>query len=69
MNSFHENEASVMCARCACLVLVVTFCLLVSCFYEKGSVESTHKVPTSHYSTSLYRTKHFTAVLLYEDRF
>ena len=27
----HENEASVMCARCECLVLAVTFCVLVCC--------------------------------------
>ena len=27
----HLNEAGVMCARCECLVLGVTFCVLVCC--------------------------------------
>ena len=51
-----RRDAALLTCLFACLLLLA---YLLPCFLEKGSVESTHKVPTSH-----YRMKHCHAASL-----
>ena len=58
----HLNEAGVMCARCECLVLGVTVCVLVCCDVRKHSHLQTTPTVRLRSRLTFGSDRHFTQV-------